>query len=78
MNVPLRFLASSFLEGRFFGTFLPSTIGLDAYRTYDLARYSGKTASSISVILVDKVIGLFSLSFPKQNQTWHFRCHKPE
>ena len=63
MNVPLRFLASSFLEGRFFGTFLPSTIGLDAYRTYDLARYSGKTSSSISVILVDKVIGLFSLSF---------------
>ncbi|MBI2881269.1 MAG: flippase-like domain-containing protein [Candidatus Tectomicrobia bacterium] len=63
MDVPLRFLASSFLEGRFFGTFLPSTIGLDTYRTVDLARYSKRTAASISVILVDKIIGLFSLSF---------------
>ena len=66
MNVPVRFLASSFLEGRFFGTFLPSTIGLDAYRTYDLARHSGKTASAISVILVDRAIDLFSLLSPNK------------
>ena len=63
LAVPLKVLTSSFLEGRFFGTFTPSTIGLDAYRTYDLAKYSGRTAASVSVTLVDKVIGLFSLSF---------------
>jgi uncharacterized protein (TIRG00374 family) len=63
MRIPLGFLAASFLEGRFFGSFLPSTIGLDTYRTIDLARYSKQTAASISVTLVDKVIGLFALSF---------------
>ncbi len=63
MNIPLRFLTASFLEGRFFGSFFPSTIGLDTYRTYDLVKFSRQTASSISVTLVDKVIGLFSLSF---------------
>jgi uncharacterized membrane protein YbhN (UPF0104 family) len=63
LAVPLKVLIASFLEGRFFGTFTPSTIGLDAYRMYDMARYSGRTAASVSVILVDKVIGLFSLSF---------------
>ncbi len=63
LAVPLKVLISSFLEGRFFGTFTPSTIGLDVYRTYDMAKYSGRTAASVSVTLVDKVIGLFSLSF---------------
>ena len=63
MDIPLSFLTASFLEGRFFGSFFPSTIGLDTYRTYDLVKFSGQTASSISVTLVDKVIGLFSLSF---------------
>jgi hypothetical protein len=62
LTVPPRHLISTFLIGRFIGSFLPSTIGLDAYRAYDIARHSGQTARSISVILIEKIIGAFVLS----------------
>ncbi len=59
---PFRHLVGTFLVGRFFGAFLPSTLGLDAYRTYDLARHSGLIAANVGVVIVEKIIGLFSLS----------------
>jgi len=62
IRVAFRHLVGSFLVGRFFGAFLPSTIGLDAYRAYDIAHYSGETAASVATILVEKVIGFFALS----------------
>jgi hypothetical protein len=55
-------LVSTYLIGRFFGTFLPSTIGLDAYRTYDVARRANATAQSLAVLAVEKIIGFFALS----------------
>lgn len=61
LRVPFSHLISTFLVGRFLGTFLPSTIGLDAYRTYDIASRTGETAKSIAVILVEKIIGFFAL-----------------
>jgi uncharacterized protein (TIRG00374 family) len=62
MIVPLRHLLGAFMIGRFIGTFTPSTIGLDGYRMYDIAKHSGKVAPAVSVILVEKVIGFFVLS----------------
>ena len=62
LKVPLRHLIGTFLIGRFVGSFLPSTVGLDGYRMYDIARHSGQTARSVSVIVVEKVIGFFVLS----------------
>ena len=59
---PFRHLMGSFLVGRFFGAFLPSTIGLDFYRTYDLARHSKLVAANVAVVFVEKIIGLFALS----------------
>ena len=59
--VPFGHLTSTFLVGRFFGTFLPSTIGLDAYRAYDIAARTGETARSVAVIVVEKIIGFFAL-----------------
>jgi len=57
------YLAGTFLIGRFFGTFLPGTIGLDGYRLYDVARETGKAIESTTVILVDKLIGFVALTF---------------
>ncbi len=61
LEVPMRHLIGSFLVGRFIGIVVPSTLGLDAYRAYDIARHAKAPARSIAVILVEKVIGLFSL-----------------
>jgi uncharacterized protein (TIRG00374 family) len=62
ISVPRGHLLSTFLIGRFFGTFLPSTIGLDAYRTYDIARRTRATTESLAIIVVEKIIGFFALS----------------
>jgi arylsulfatase A-like enzyme/uncharacterized membrane protein YbhN (UPF0104 family) len=62
LKVPLRHLIGTFLIGRFVGSFLPSTVGLDGYRMWDIARHSGQAARSISVIVVEKIIGFFVLS----------------
>ena len=62
MIVPWKHLLGAFMIGRFIGTFTPSTIGLDGYRMYDIAKHSGKVAPAVSVILVEKVIGFFVLS----------------
>ena len=63
IELPLANLGGAYLIGRFFGSFLPSTIGLDAYRTYYAAVRSRKVARTIAVTVVEKVIGLFALSF---------------
>lgn len=62
LALPVSNLAGAYLAGRFFGSFLPSTIGLDTYRAYYAAVRTGKVARSVAVILVEKVIGFFSLS----------------
>jgi arylsulfatase A-like enzyme/uncharacterized membrane protein YbhN (UPF0104 family) len=60
-KIPLKHLVQSFLIGRFIGSFAPGTSGLDGYRAYDISRYTGKVARSISVIFVEKLIGFFVL-----------------
>lgn len=62
LKVPLRHLIGTFLIGRFVGSFLPSTVGLDGYRMWDIAHHSGQKARSVSVIVVEKIIGFFVLS----------------
>jgi uncharacterized protein (TIRG00374 family) len=61
-RVPLGYLTGSFLVGRFFGMFLPSTLGLDGYRAYDMARQARDTVGSVAVIVVEKITGFFTLS----------------
>ena len=51
-------LARSFLIGRFLGTFLPGTLGLDGYKLYDAARFSDRVAEPIAATAVEKMLGL--------------------
>src|SRR5262249_34293701 len=62
---PFGHIVTTFLIGRFLGTFLPSTIGLDGYKLYDAARFSGRTVEVTAATVVEKgfgIIGIF-LSF---------------
>jgi uncharacterized protein (TIRG00374 family) len=61
-RAPLGYLTASFLVGRFIGVFLPSTLGLDGYRAYDIARQAQDAVGSVAVIVVEKITGFFTLS----------------
>ena len=57
IELPFRHIFGSFLIGRFIGTFLPSTAGLDGYKLYDASRFSGRTVEVTATTLLEKVIG---------------------
>ncbi len=63
IRMPLHRLAASFLVGRFFGMFTPSTLGLDVYRAYDMAAQAKDAIGSVAVIVAEKITGFFTLSF---------------
>lgn len=54
----LRVLADSFLVGSFFNAFLPTTVGGDVIRGYDLIKITGEWRGSLASILVDRLLGL--------------------
>ncbi len=61
IELPFRHIFGSFLIGRFIGTFLPSTAGLDGYTLYDAARFSGRTVEVTAAKFLEKVIGIFGI-----------------
>jgi arylsulfatase A-like enzyme/uncharacterized membrane protein YbhN (UPF0104 family) len=61
IEFPFRHIFGSFLIGRFIGTFLPSTAGLDGYKLYDAARFSGKTVEATATTAIEKVMGVFGI-----------------
>lgn len=63
LNVPFSHIVKTFMVGRFLGTFTPTGVGLEAYKAYDIARFTGRAEASVSVVLIEKMIGtFFSLS----------------
>ncbi len=54
-------IMTSFLIGRFIGTFLPSTIGLDGYTLYEAAKYSNQGARATTAKALEKFIGVTGL-----------------
>jgi arylsulfatase A-like enzyme/uncharacterized membrane protein YbhN (UPF0104 family) len=57
IELPFRHIFGSFLIGRFIGTFLPSTAGLDGYLLYDASRFSGRTVEVTATKALEKVLG---------------------
>ncbi|MCL7453730.1 MAG: flippase-like domain-containing protein [Anaerolineae bacterium] len=47
--------------GAFFGMFLPTGVGGDAVKMYELSRHDHKASAAISSVLVDRFTGLFVL-----------------
>jgi hypothetical protein len=62
IDLPLAWLYRTFLVGRFFGAFTPSTTGLDGYRGIEVARRTGHGATSAAVIVIEKLFGLVGMA----------------
>jgi uncharacterized protein (TIRG00374 family) len=61
IDIPFWYLIRSYLVGIFFSNFLPSTVGGDAMRIYDSYKYSQQRAAPTAVVLVGRILGVFSL-----------------
>lgn len=63
LTMPFWYMVQSWFVGRFFGIFMPGTIGLDGYRLFDSALYTRDVIKCATVVAVEKLIGLISLTF---------------
>lgn len=61
IDVPLRTLVMSYLVGTFFNLFLPSSIGGDAYRIYDITTYSQHPANAFASVIADRFTGFVAM-----------------
>lgn len=61
-HVPTMPLINSYFVATFFNNFLPTTIGGDAVRAYDTARFTrSPVASMLGIVAVDRLTGLMAL-----------------
>jgi uncharacterized membrane protein YbhN (UPF0104 family) len=58
IDLPFRHIFGSFLIGRFVGVLLPGSIGLDGYKLYDAARFSGRTVEVAVTTVAEKAIAV--------------------
>jgi len=63
IGVPLGNLLSYTFVGLFFGNFLPTNVGGDLVRGYDLARHTLLPAETAISVLVDRLVGLIAFVF---------------
>ncbi len=61
IHASLSYLLESFTIAMLFNNLLPSTIGGDAYRMYDIWKIGGNKSQSFSIILIDRCFGMFAL-----------------
>ena len=61
VNIPLWGLTVSYMSGTFCNLFLPTNIGGDSYRIYDVARQSRQTARSAVSVFADRLSGFVAL-----------------
>ena len=60
-DVPLGFLAKSYLVGNFFNLFLPTRFGGDVVRIWDGSRYSQSLLKSSAIVLAERFTGIIIL-----------------
>lgn len=61
-DVPFLFLLQSYFVSYFMSVFLPSNIGGDVIRIYDVAHKTKSTSKSIASVFIDRASGFFALS----------------
>ena len=61
INLSLVELTISYMSGTFCNLFLPSSIGGDSYRVYDIARKSKQTVRSAASVFADRFSGFIAL-----------------
>lgn len=60
---PFRVLGQSYMVATFFNNFLPSNVGGDVVRVRDAAKAAGSHTASLTVAVLDRVIGFVALYF---------------
>jgi uncharacterized protein (TIRG00374 family) len=60
-QVPLGYLAQSYLVGTFFNNFLPTRFGGDVVRIWDGSRYSESLIKSSAIVVVERLTGVIVL-----------------
>ncbi len=60
-EIPLAFLAKSYLVGTFFNNFLPTRFGGDIVRIWDGSRYSKSLIKSSAIVMVERFTGIIVL-----------------
>lgn len=63
LRIPMRRLFSFYLVGLFFNNFLPTSIGGDAVRAYDVSRSTGRAPEAIASVVAERVLASVSLGF---------------
>ncbi len=61
IHVPLKSLVISYYIGSFFNCFMPSNIGGDAYRIYDVAKQSKRAAEGFASVFAERFTGVVAL-----------------
>lgn len=62
IEIPFFQIVKIYFLGTFSGNFLPSSVAPDAIRTYLASKYNPRISDILSSVLVDRVLGLFSLA----------------
>jgi uncharacterized protein (TIRG00374 family) len=63
IRVPMVKLLSLYVIGYFFNNLLPSNVGGDVVRMYELRRYTGQTSESVASVFLERFIGASALVF---------------
>ena len=61
MDIPLTRLTALYFVGTFFSSFLPTGIGGDVVRVYELSKQSKRPIESVGTVLLDRATGLLVL-----------------
>lgn len=61
--VPILHLTSFYLVGLFFNNFLPTSIGGDAVRAYDVSKFTRRTPEAIASVVAERILASVSLGF---------------
>jgi uncharacterized membrane protein YbhN (UPF0104 family) len=60
-RIPLGYLTKSYIVGKFFNTFLPTSFGGDIVRIWDGSKYSSSVAKSSAIVVVERMTGIIVL-----------------
>jgi len=61
IRAPLASLTCFYFVGSFFNMFLPTVLGGDVVRGYELARYSRRATDSVATVLMERILGFLAL-----------------
>lgn len=63
LNASYRRIFAYYLVGQFYNLFLPTSVGGDLVRSYELGKFSGRQADALASVFVERYTGVLTLLF---------------